>query len=348
MNYSIFIRISLILFASIIIGCDNESDEEKDTIIYTNRLPNIVSVHLRLNDSILVDQISGGLGFSLLDQNLNIIHQNSTTLWNSVKVYHPFPNIDVIMQGGDYSSSTNPVGAYISNNGCRSFKNNFTFKPASYQFWTTYIPVSENEYILAGGSDWKSSIIVNVKDNRQSSTFNKVLEGYNILSGFSQGNFIHIIANKVSYTQPSDNNDIYYFRSTDKGLTWSGGFSFGLIGYKDLEFQKLQDGTIMLSKSGLETTFMSIDNGISWQSIKHLLSFSDVCFINKFIGIAVDSTTLYKTEDSGKTWNLWCNLKHQVKYLNFKDESTGVIYNPNLIGYTKNGGKSWKYIINSR
>jgi hypothetical protein len=341
------------LFIALFIGCDKEkepSEEEQDIVIYTNLLPDIKSVHLKMNDSILVDQDGGFLSFTLLDKDLNIIQQSSTNFWLAVNVYHPFPNIDVIMQGGDYASAPHmPVGANISNNGCRSFQNSFTFNPASYDYWTTYIPVSENEYYLAGGSNWEGSIIVNIKNNVQSSIFSKVLEGYNILQGFSHNDVIHVIANKVCLTQPSDNNDIYYFRSTDKGLTWTGKFNFGIIGYKDLEFQKLSDGTIMLSKSNMQNTFLSDNNGNSWKTIIHSMIFSDVSFLNKSVGIAIfDLNTLYKTTNSGSTWNLWCTLKHPVKYLNFKEESKGVVYNENLIGYTNNGGKSWKYIINGQ
>lgn len=91
-----------------------------------------------------------------------------------------------------------------------------------------------------------------------------------------------------------------------------------------------------------------------------------------------ESNVLYKTLDSGKTWNnifdfniLDKNQKHRIDYINFTDENKGFIFlvqynehetfehggyenQSNILLKTENGGKSWvicklpnKYYINS-
>ena len=332
-----------------IMSCADKEEEiivEKEVEVITSNLPDIRSARVKDDGYILVNGVMENttFSFSLFNQKLKRVDQNYQPGFNTLdRVYHPYPGMLVIMKTG--SNDTYATGTYISYNDGRSFSKDFTIEPKWGETWIGYLPLNENSYLMHGGSDWKSSTIVRIQDGVKVSEFDKVLDGYSILDGFYDQGIIHIIANEVTNIQPSDSENIYYFYSTDNGKTWEGKYYFGTLGKTDLRLQLIDANTLTLQKPFLSFNFISDDNGKSWRNQNLRTGLTDAHYINKSKGFGISMNTLYETTDGGAIWKAKQTLTHNAEYIFFLNETTGIVYSKDLIGYTQDGGLSWSYIV---
>jgi hypothetical protein len=327
-----------------------EEEDEEEELFFSDKLPNINSVIIKEDNAMLADGLSAGTLFlTLIDENMKVIHYNVTNFNGLAHLYHPAPNVEVIMKRGSYTDSH--TGTYFSFDNGKTFQQDYTFKPERNDFWIGYIPISEKSYLLHAGSNWQESKIVRIENAAVASGFNVVLKGYNILQGFFDNGKLHVIANEVTNSMPSDSDKLYYFSSSDLGQTWSEKYFFGALGRDysgrrpdKIQFKKVDDNTIVFHKPFLHFDFKSYDNGKSWEKRAYPVNLTDVTYFNRNEGFAVLDSSLYETRDAGLSWQLKSKLSHKADYINFKNKTVGVIYSAGFIGFTKNGGANWKYI----
>ena len=326
------------------VSCEkNEEITPIEEILFSDNILNINSVIIKDDSLILVDGLKyGNIYLTLIDKNMKEIHHATTKFTWLDRIYHPFPNIEVILKSGDYTDS--PVGVYFSTDYGKTFQSDYLFDPEWGDWWLGYIPINEESYFLHAGSNWDETKTVKIDNGIQVSDFQVVLKGYSILQGFIDKGKIHVIANEVTNTQPTNSDNIFYFSSVDMGQNWGEKYSFGEIGHEKLKFLKTQDNTLVLHSPFKNYDFKSIDKGATWQKTEYPIELSDVTYFNKSNGYAIADSILHETNDGGHTWKHKSNLTYKLSYLNFINESIGVIYADTLIGYTSNNGINWKYI----
>jgi hypothetical protein len=327
-----------------VVSCGDKEEEiieEKEIEHRLSNFPEIFSAHVEDDGYILVNGALGKeLCFSLFNQKLKRVHQViHPDVYLQSRVYNPHSGMLVLLRPGDSGQT------YFSYDDGKSLIQDVNIEPKYGQTWIGYLHLNENSYMLHGEADWKMSTLLTIQNGVQVSEVQKVLDGYSILNGFADQGIIHIIANEVTNTQPSSSPDIYYFYSTDNGKTWDGKYFFGSLGNTDLKFHRIDANTIMLQKPFLSFTFISNDNGKSWRKQQLRTGLTDVDYINKDKAFGISPNTLYETNDSGATWTEKKSLTHKAEYISFLNETTGIVFSKNLIGYTQDGGLSWSYVV---
>src|SRR5688500_871845 len=94
----------LLLCFAALFSCEKENEmsrpiEEKEELFFSEKLPNIHSVIIKENNSMLASGLTAGrLYLTLIDENMKVVHQNVTNFNWLTHLYHPAPNVDVVMR----------------------------------------------------------------------------------------------------------------------------------------------------------------------------------------------------------------------------------------------------------
>ncbi|MBK8946647.1 MAG: T9SS type A sorting domain-containing protein [Ignavibacteriae bacterium] len=139
-------------------------------------------------------------------------------------------------------------------------------------------------------------------------------------------------------------------KTTDGGLNWET-----ITELYTYDSEILDSMNLWLLDNPLETDITivhhSSDGGKTWESNELEFYVKDIQFINANIGWIVNENDLYKTNNSGLTWEIVNeNIEFQIKQLLFIDEKIGFllgdfITGPASIKYTKDGGLTFNNII---
>lgn len=142
-------------------------------------------------------------------------------------------------------------------------------------------------------------------------------------------------------------------KTEDGGENWTTTYS--PIGFlpNSIDFVN-QDTGYIVGTTGLAIVLKTTNGGINWTTqsieIETIYSYSDIYFINEYEGIIsgtnYDSIFIFRTTDSGKSWNLifTSNYYHDVGEIDFKNESHGALrifsWSHSFL-YTQDGGETW-------
>lgn len=349
---AVLILVSLFFVVSFS-SCSSDESEDQP-LFFSDKIALVKTVVIREDQSILVERIYSNsdtrIIFTLFDHEMNLVQDNLTKFTLLDKVFHPFSNIDVVVTSGDYYMG--PIETHFSFNNGSTFQANYSYPQAAFgDYWLGYIPIDEDSYFLHAAANGKASKIIRIDNGKPTSDFKIVLNGYSILQGIVADGKLHVIANEVTNEQPSQSPLIHYFSSTDMGNTWGEHYAFGeqnyqnvfLLGSQDLRFRITSDNTLILYCPGKNFFFKSTDNGYWWTRTNLSITPTDIFHFSKTRAYALFENTLYETSDGGVTWTIKVKLKYPSSYLNFINESTGVVYSKDYVGYTDDGGLTWKF-----
>jgi len=94
------------------------------------------------------------------------------------------------------------------------------------------------------------------------------------------------------------------------------------------------------------------NDGENWNLYKELNTLEDlggIFFISKQVGWLVtrSSDKVYKTTDSGNTWDMIASLGFNLVEIYFFDENTGIVTGEGFIARTSDGGFNWQSVFDS-
>lgn len=143
------------------------------------------------------------------------------------------------------------------------------------------------------------------------------------------------------------------FKTIDGGTTWQSVWT-GIDGLKQIYFISELVGWIVSNEGNLYAT---LDGGISWIQKSTSFQISKIWFVNQTLGWAIEDTLysfLYRTNDSGLTWDIQKTFPKIFGDLGFKDlyfinETHGFVlyrgfngtHRLNTLYSTNTSGNSW-------
>lgn len=151
-------------------------------------------------------------------------------------------------------------------------------------------------------------------------------------------------------------------RTTNSGLTWTtikpdGSLDFGALQFMDKDFGWcVQNYDAVSDETDTACVLNSTDGGLTWLrklTVTPDVHFGSVFFLDSLTGwaagsydsaVAITTGTVYKTTDSGETWEMQTDsLEIPVYDIQFMDDSTGWIVGnaPGLIAKSTDGGATW-------
>ena len=144
-----------------------------------------------------------------------------------------------------------------------------------------------------------------------------------------------------------DNNIIFLagrrlYQSEDGGNRWIRTNEFGVQFLK--QFVEInQNKWIILGQNAItEPNYITYDAGKTWNEMDY--SFTTIQFLDENIGYAIDGS-LYKTKNSGDTWELVSDTVKKIAYwtskLYFYNEDTGWLNSTDFLYFTNDGGRNW-------
>jgi photosystem II stability/assembly factor-like uncharacterized protein len=145
-------------------------------------------------------------------------------------------------------------------------------------------------------------------------------------------------------------------KTIDGGLTWSvpipiSSTLFSLTnGNSNSKIKVLNDHSLILVSGDKKSCYISHDSGLSWTFINTSI-FADFQFCNESIGYAITYEKgynyrgyLYKTTDSGSSWNRVSNKLIYTYKLYFLNENIGLITAPGIVQKTSDGGNTFELL----
>lgn len=180
---------------------------------------------------------------------------------------------------------------------------------------------------------------------------------------FFDENVGYTLLTEFNNSYPGYSKIMYLSKTEDGGNTWSEPeriLKSNVIPQKISNMLLTGPNTIVLYSdkkiNGTSHMFVSENGGGSWNTgflpSDHINS---IQFITSKIGYYVDDTQLnyhqyrkgniYKTIDSGKTWNKINESDVYVNHVFFINETTGIAYTDNVLQITHDGGKTWELLI---
>lgn len=212
---------------------------------------------------------------------------------------------------------------------------------------------------LNGGATWESSNI-QTSGNMNSISFPTNSVGF---AAADDGTIAKTINSGISWTSSNIGGSAYLLgihfptlntgyavgiggkivKTINSGTSWTSVLSDSIpVTYlRSVYFTDSSTGYV----SGDDGTIIkTIDGGISWSRLPTKTSaiIFSIDFPTSQIGFAVGGNSVFKTENSGETWEEKEISKHPLLSINFQNATTGYVVGHNgTIFQTKNGGATW-------
>jgi photosystem II stability/assembly factor-like uncharacterized protein len=227
----------------------------------------------------------------------------------------------------------------------------------------------DNQYIIStnGGRDWIKSVLpTNIGSEITELAIAQdvifiVVDGTRIYKSIDNGNswekmlthYISYLRNPYAYNE--DNiviqgyqQDPLLFYSNNGGLNWTHAPYDNRFSFNSL--QVIQPGEIFACGTFYDTSgtrgviFKTMDSGFNWRAIDFPRKMEHIYMVSDHKGFAHSNYELYRTLDSGKTWNLSLSSTNYYKYysnFSFQDSLHGVMRVSYYFLGTNDGGNSW-------
>jgi len=134
-------------------------------------------------------------------------------------------------------------------------------------------------------------------------------------------------------------------KTLDTGRTWSTPVQIA-----KRVITGLQTGTkgTLCAMEDYGKAYMSVDSGKTWKQPTADLKLTDAFMLNQSVVYGLDSSTLWKSIDTGVTWNTVPSTNSEfanMKRVHFQDDQNGIMYGGQKLYITADGGSSWKVLL---
>jgi hypothetical protein len=134
-------------------------------------------------------------------------------------------------------------------------------------------------------------------------------------------------------------------KTTDGGLTFSAPV---LIANDPIHFIAAGSSGNVFAFDGDGSSYYSVDSGNTWKQTNSRLRFTKVVYTASAM-FAATGGEVSKSEDEGNNWENISNTTDGVfvsgNSLDFFNDEYGIVYSPDKLFITKDGGASWKILL---
>ena len=149
-------------------------------------------------------------------------------------------------------------------------------------------------------------------------------------------------------TVGTSGNSGQVYKTTDGGKTWSRAHSVFELMMENIYSIDFVDEKLGFASGGYNwgAVLKTVDGGVNWKTVGSY-SFGQIQFVNSQIGYARNINNyydrIYKTTDSGETWQLTFETETDIAAFDFVNESVGyAIGDYGKFYKTVDGGTSWQ------
>lgn len=137
----------------------------------------------------------------------------------------------------------------------------------------------------------------------------------------------------------------YISKTLDTGKTWSNPV---MIAKRVITGLQTGIKGSLCATEDFGKAYISVDSGKTWKNTTAELHLTDAYMLNQSVIYGFDSLTLWKSIDTGVTWNTVSSSNSEfpnMKRVHFQDDQNGIIYGGQKLYITADGGSNWKVLL---